>query len=127
METLTPTEHIRLRSGMYIGRLEDGSHPKDGIYTLLWEMINNSVDEYLAGHGNTIAIEFDKTKASVRDYGRGCPLEMVTMEFPKHPNDKTGLICKTIGISGYGLNVTNALSQHFYIASFRNGVKLWDR
>ena len=121
------TEHIRLRAGMYIGRLSDGSDPRDGIYTLLREMINNSVDEFLAGYGNTIAIEFDKTKASIRDYGRGCPLEMVTMEMPKHPNKKTEPISKTIGITGIGLNVTNALSSVFYIASFRNGVKSWDR
>ena len=126
METLTTAEWMRRRSGMFIGRTGDGSNPNDGIYTLLKEIINNAVDEYLRGHGNVIDIVLDEKKASIRDYGSGCPLDMATVdENWLKPCDRT--ICKTIGLDGCGLPVTNALSACFYICSFYDGVKSWDR
>lgn len=126
METLTTVEWMRRRAGWFIGRVGDGSNPNDGIYTLLKEMINNAVDEFLKGNGNVIDIVFDEKKASIRDYGSGCPLDMAKVdENWLKPCDRS--ICKTIGLDGCGLAVTNALSACFNICSFYDGVKSWDR
>ena len=126
METLTTAEWMRRRDGLFIGRKGDGSNPNDGIYTLLKEMINNGVDEFLKGHGSVIDIFLDEKKASIRDYGSGCPLNMATVdENWLTPCDRT--ICKTIGLDGCGLPVTNALSACFYICSLHDGVKSWNR
>lgn len=125
METLSIAEWMRHRAGMFIGP-GDGSAPKDGLYELLKEIINNAVDEFLKGHGNVIDIVLDEKKASIRDYGSGCPLGMAKVdENWLTPCDRT--ICKTIGLDGCGLPVTNALSACFYICSFYDGVKSWDR
>src|SRR5512145_1527265 len=77
IKSLDALEHIRLRTGMYIGRLGDGSHASDGIYVMLKEVIDNSVDEYIMGVGKKIEIERDGARVSVRDYGRGIPLGKV--------------------------------------------------
>src|SRR5690554_4096590 len=77
IQTLSALEHIRLRPGMYIGRLGDGSHYEDGIYVLLKEVIDNSVDEFIMNHGTRIEITLDDNKLTVRDYGRGIPLGKV--------------------------------------------------
>ena len=74
IQTLDALEHIRLRSGMYIGRLDDGSHPLDGIYVMLKEVVDNGVDEFIMGEGRRIEIERDGDTVTVRDYGRGIPL-----------------------------------------------------
>ncbi|MDJ0786239.1 MAG: type IIA DNA topoisomerase subunit B, partial [Myxococcota bacterium] len=74
IQTLDALEHIRLRSGMYIGRLGDGSHPLDGIYVMLKEVIDNAVDEFIMGSGREILIQHEADTISVRDYGRGIPL-----------------------------------------------------
>ena len=77
IQTLSSLEHIRKRSGMYIGRLGNGSNPDDGIYVLLKEVIDNSVDEFIMGAGKRIVIEIKENKVKVRDYGRGIPLGKV--------------------------------------------------
>ncbi|MBN2588013.1 MAG: type IIA DNA topoisomerase subunit B, partial [Candidatus Fermentibacteraceae bacterium] len=74
VKTLSSIEHIRLRTGMYIGRLGSGSHPDDGIYVLFKEVMDNSVDEFIMGHGRRIKVTCDGSSMSVRDYGRGIPL-----------------------------------------------------
>ena len=74
IKTLSPLEHIRLRTGMYIGRLGSGTDPDDGIYVLLKEVVDNSIDEYIMGHGKNIDISIQNDKVSIRDYGRGIPL-----------------------------------------------------
>src|SRR5580693_4524548 len=74
IKTLSSLEHIRLRPGMYIGRLGNGSHAEDGIYVLLKETIDNSIDEFMMGQGRKIEVEFDERSVKVRDYGRGIPL-----------------------------------------------------
>ena len=80
IKTLSSLEHIRLRTGMYIGRIGDGSHQDDGCYVLLKEVVDNGIDEYLMGHGKEIQIRIEGTRVSVRDYGRGIPLGKVRKE-----------------------------------------------
>ena len=75
--TLSSLEHIRLRPGMYIGRLGNGSHPSDGIYVLLKEIVDNSIDEFIMGHGRRIDIRIDNESVNIRDFGRGIPLGKV--------------------------------------------------
>ena len=75
--TLSSLEHIRLRPGMYIGRLGNGAHPSDGIYVLLKEIVDNSIDEFIMGHGKRIDIKIDNGSVNIRDYGRGIPLGKV--------------------------------------------------
>ena len=77
IQTLDALEHIRLRTGMYIGRIGDGTHPQDGIYIMLKEVIDNGIDEFIMGHGKKIQIELGEAGMSVRDYGRGIPLGKV--------------------------------------------------
>ncbi len=126
IKTLGSFEHIRLRSGMYIGRLGDGSHPDDGIYVLFKEIIDNSVDEYIMGNGNSIDIRFipSEKKIFVRDYGRGIPLgkilECVSVinTGAKYNND---VFQFSVGLNGVGTKVVNALSSCFLVMSYRDG------
>ena len=125
IRTLTGTEHIRLRPGMYIGRLGDGSLPEDGIYVLLKEVIDNSIDEFKMKAGDRIEINVeDNLRVSVRDYGRGIPqgkmIEAVSVLNTGGKYDSKAFK-KSIGLNGVGVKAVNALSRRFEVASYRDG------
>ena len=117
-------EHIRTRPGMYIGKLGDGSHFDDGIYVLLKEVIDNSIDEFLMGAGRKIEINVDGKTATIRDYGRGIPLgklvECVAKINTGAKYDK-GAFYRSVGLNGVGTKAVNALSEEFTVESFRDG------
>lgn len=124
--SLDPLSHIRLRPGMYIGRLGDGSHPDDGIYVMLKEAIDNSVDEFIMGHGNRIEIAFDEKeqKISVRDFGRGIPLGKVVdcvSQINTGAKYNSDVFQFSVGLNGVGMKAVNALSSHFFVKSVRDG------
>ena len=124
IQTLSPLEHIRLRSGMYIGRLGDGSNRNDGIYILLKEVIDNSVDEFIMGNGNKIAIDIADNRVKVRDYGRGIPLGKVVecvsvINTGAKYNDDVFQF--SVGLNGVGTKAVNALSSYFKVLSVRGG------
>lgn len=124
--TLTGVEHIRLRPGMYIGRLGDGSHAEDGIYVLLKEVIDNSIDEFKMKAGKRIEVEItENLSVSVRDYGRGIPqgkmIEAVSILNTGGKYDSKAFQ-KSIGLNGVGTKAVNALSTHFEVRSYRDGV-----
>ena len=126
VKTVDALTHIRLRSGMYIGRLGDGSHPDDGIYVLLKEVIDNSVDEFIMRNGDKIELKFDpKTKLmSVRDFGRGIPLGKVidcVSQINTGAKYNDDVFQFSVGLNGVGLKAVNALSSHFIVRSFREG------
>ncbi len=128
IRTLEGLKHIRLRPGMYIGALGDGADPRHGIYTILKEVMDNSVDEYTMGFGDNILVEVDARSASVRDFGQGIPLGSVikavsTLNTSGRFDDS--VYQKTIGLNGVGLKATNALSESFYVASYRDGECSW--
>lgn len=117
-------EHIRLRPGMYIGKLGDGSAHDDGIYVLLKEIIDNSIDEYVMGQGKRIDLQVTDHRVTVRDYGRGIPLGKVIDCVSKiNTGGKYDSISfqKSVGLNGVGTKAVNALSTHFHVQSFRNG------
>ena len=123
--TLTGVEHIRLRPGMYIGRLGDGSHAEDGIYVLLKEVIDNSIDEFKMQAGKRIEVDItDNLVVSVRDYGRGIPqgkmIEAVSILNTGGKYDSKAFQ-KSIGLNGVGTKAVNALSTHFEVRSYREG------
>lgn len=118
-------EHIRTRPGMYIGRLSDGSQAEDGIYVLLKEVIDNSIDEFKMGAGKRIEVDIeDNLRVSIRDYGRGIPLgklvEAVSMLNTGGKYDSKAFQ-KSVGLNGVGLKAVNALSARFEVQSFRDG------
>ncbi len=117
-------EHIRLRPGMYIGKLGDGSAADDGIYILLKEVIDNSIDEYVMGHGRQIDVTLEAGVLEVRDYGRGIPLGKV-IECVSRINTggkyDSKAFKKSVGLNGVGTKAVNALSDHFIVQSFRDG------
>ncbi len=117
-------EHIRLRPGMYIGKLGDGSAMDDGIYILLKEIIDNSIDEYVMGNGRQIDIKVTDNKAFIRDYGRGIPLGKV-IECVSQINTggkyDSSAFKKSVGLNGVGTKAVNALSVSFKVQSFRDG------
>ncbi|MFM2226471.1 MAG: hypothetical protein RJA07_2673 [Bacteroidota bacterium] len=118
-------EHIRLRPGMYIGKLGDGSSPDDGIYILLKEVIDNCIDEHMMGYGNKIDIKIEDKKVSVRDYGRGIPLGKVVDVVSKiNTGGKydSKAFQKSVGLNGVGTKAVNALSHYFMVKSVRDGV-----
>ncbi|MBD3420717.1 MAG: type IIA DNA topoisomerase subunit B [Chitinivibrionales bacterium] len=124
IKTLSSLEHIRLRTGMYIGRLGDGSNPDDGIYILLKEVVDNSIDEYIMGHGKKIDISLDGATATVRDYGRGIPLGKViecvsVINTGAKYNDDVFQF--SVGLNGVGTKAVNALSTYFRVVAYRNG------
>lgn len=124
IRTLDWKEHIRKRPGMYIGKLGDGSSPDDGMYILLKEVIDNSIDEYMMGFGKTIEVVIDEHKVSVRDYGRGVPLGKVvdvTSKMNTGAKYDSKVFKKTVGLNGVGIKAVNALSSNFTIHSFREG------
>ncbi len=124
IKTLSSLEHIRLRTGMYIGRLGDGSNLDDGIYILLKEVIDNSVDEYIMGYGERIVISVKNKKVKVRDYGRGIPLGKViecvsVINTGAKYNDEVFQF--SVGLNGVGTKAVNALSEEFRVVAFRDG------
>ena len=117
-------EHIRLRPGMYIGKMGNGSSPDDGIYVLLKEVIDNSIDEYVMGNGKTIEISIKNDSVSVRDYGRGIPLGKVVDVVSKINTGAkydSKVFKKSVGLNGVGSKAVNALSSYFKIKSIREG------
>ena len=125
IRTLSGTEHIRLRPGMYIGRLGDGSLAEDGIYVLLKEVIDNSIDEFKMKAGDRIEVTVeDNLRVSVRDYGRGIPQgKMIDAVSVLNTGGKydSKAFKKSIGLNGVGVKAVNALSTHFEVASYRDG------
>ncbi|MDR0726114.1 MAG: type IIA DNA topoisomerase subunit B [Prevotellaceae bacterium] len=118
-------EHIRVRPGMYVGKLGDGTSHDDGIYVLLKEVIDNSIDEYIMGFGKNIVITISEDKeVKVRDFGRGIPLGKVTDVASKMNTGakyNTGVFVNSVGLNGVGIKAVNALSSYFEITSFRDG------
>ena len=117
-------EHIRLRPGMYIGKLGDGSAADDGIYILLKEVIDNSVDEFVMGSGRTIDINVRDGQVTVRDYGRGIPLgKMIDVVSRINTGAKydSKAFKKSVGLNGVGAKAVNALSDYFLVQSIREG------
>lgn len=128
IRTMEGLKHIRLRPGMYIGALGDGTDPRDGIYTILKEVLDNSVDEFTTGFGKNIIVDVNEKTATVRDFGQGIPLGSVikavsTLNTSGRFDDS--VYQKTIGLNGVGLKATNALSIDFYVASYRDGECSW--
>ena len=121
--TLSSLEHIRLRPGMYIGRLGNGSHPSDGIYVLLKEIVDNSIDEFIMGFGKRIDIRVENGAVNIRDFGRGIPLgklvECVSIiNTGAKYNDEVFQF--SVGLNGVGTKAVNALSDQFEVTSFRD-------
>ena len=116
-------EHIRMRPGMYIGKIGDGSSHDDGIYILLKEILDNSIDEFVMGSGKTVEIYIKDEKVSVRDYGRGIPLgKVVDVVSKMNTGGKYDSIAfkKSVGLNGVGTKAVNALSSFFKVSSFRD-------
>ncbi len=117
-------EHIRLRPGMYIGKLGDGSSPDDGIYVLVKEVIDNCIDEYTMGYGKTVEVTIDKKTVTIRDHGRGIPLGKVVDVVSKINTGAkydSKVFQKSVGLNGVGTKAVNALSSYFKVASAREG------
>lgn len=124
IKTLEPKEHIRLRPGMYIGKLGDGSAHDDGIYVLLKEVIDNSIDEFMMGNGKSLEISIDDKLVRIRDHGRGIPLgKLVDAVAKMNTGAKydSKVFKKSVGLNGVGLKAVNALSSEFLIRSYREG------
>jgi len=124
IQTLEWWEHIRRRPGMYIGKTGDGSYVDDGIYVLLKEVLDNSIDEYMMGYGKTIDITIDSGVVTVRDYGRGIPLgKVVDVSSKMNTGGKydSKAFKKSVGLNGVGIKAVNALSSYMLVQSFRDG------
>ncbi len=124
IKTLSPREHLRLRPGMYIGKLGDGSQSDDGIYVLIKETVDNSIDEFIMGAGDKIEITIEDNVVTVRDYGRGIPLKSLSAAVSqmntggKYEGDA---FKKTVGLNGVGVKAVNMLSSEFTARSVRDG------
>ena len=124
IKTLDWREHIRLRPGMYIGNLGDGSQSEDGVYVLLKEVLDNAIDEYMMGFGKQIDVTVTDTTVTVRDYGRGIPLDkLVDVSSKMNTGAKydSKAFKKSVGLNGVGIKAVNALSSDFFIQSWRDG------
>ncbi len=124
IKSLDWREHIRLRPGMYIGKLGDGSAQDDGIYVLVKEVIDNSIDEHVMGHGKVIEVKIDNQKVEVRDYGRGIPLGKVidcVSKINTGGKYDSRAFKKSVGLNGVGTKAVNALSNRFIVKSVRDG------
>lgn len=124
IKSLDWREHIRLRPGMYIGKLGDGSAQDDGIYVLVKEVLDNSIDEHMMGYGRTIDIKISEHKVEVRDYGRGIPLGKVidcVSKINTGGKYDSGAFQKSVGLNGVGTKAVNALSDYFKVQSYRDG------
>lgn len=127
-ETLSWNMHIRKRSGMYIGKLGDGSSPDDGIYILFKEIVDNAIDEFIMGYGKVVNITLEDDVVTVRDYGRGIPLgKVIDAVSVMNTGAKYGsaAFSKSVGLNGVGSKAVNATSIEFYVQSFRNGETTW--
>ncbi|MDO5000450.1 MAG: toprim domain-containing protein, partial [Bacteroidales bacterium] len=128
--SLEGVQHVRMRPGMYIGRLGNGNNPGDGIYVLLKEIVDNSIDEFAMGFGKEIRITIRMNEVTVRDFGRGIPLDSVVkavsiLNTGGKFDDK--VFKKSVGLNGVGTKAVNALSENFYVCSFRDGESSWAR
>lgn len=128
--TLEGMQHIRMRPGMYIGRLGNGNNSGDGIYVLLKEIVDNSIDEFAMGFGKQVQIGIENNEVTVRDFGRGIPLDSVVkavsiLNTGGKFDDKA--FKKSVGLNGVGTKAVNALSEHFYVCSHRGGECSWAR
>jgi DNA gyrase subunit B/topoisomerase-4 subunit B len=124
VKTLSSLEHIRLRTGMYIGRLGDGSHYDDGCYILLKEVIDNAIDEYIMGYGKEVQVGIDGTTVTVRDFGRGIPLGKVVdcvSKINTGAKYNDDVFQFSVGLNGVGTKAVNALSKEFFVRSHREG------
>jgi len=124
IKSLDWREHIRLRPGMYIGKLGDGSAQDDGIYVLVKEVIDNSIDEHMMGYGKDIEVKITEHRVEVRDYGRGIPLGKVidcVSKINTGGKYDSGAFQKSVGLNGVGTKAVNALSSYFKVQSFRDG------
>lgn len=124
IQTLDALTHIRKRTGMYIGRIGDGSNPNDGIYVLLKEVVDNAIDEFIMGEGKKIEIRRDGDRMTVRDYGRGIPLgKVVDCVSRMHTGGKynSDVFQFSVGLNGVGTKAVNALSEGFEVCSWREG------
>jgi len=124
IKSLDWREHIRLRPGMYIGKLGDGSSPDDGVYVLLKEVVDNCIDEHTMGYGKSVDIHIDNKTVSVRDYGRGIPLGKVVDVVSKINTGAkydSKAFQKSVGLNGVGTKAVNALSSYFKVTAFRDG------
>jgi topoisomerase-4 subunit B len=124
IKTLSSLEHIRLRTGMYIGRVGDGAHYDDGIYVLLKEVVDNAIDEFIMGYGRRVEVTIAEGTVSVRDFGRGIPLGKLvdcvsTINTGAKYNDEVFQF--SVGLNGVGTKAVNALSEHFLVRSHREG------
>jgi topoisomerase-4 subunit B len=124
IKTLSSLEHIRLRTGMYIGRIGTGVHPDDGCYVLLKEVVDNAIDEFIMGNGKEVQIGLDGNRVTVRDFGRGIPLGKVVDCVSKintgaKYNDEVFQF--SVGLNGVGTKAVNALSKNFFVRSHRDG------
>src|SRR4028119_1244212 len=117
-------EHIRLRPGMYIGKLGDGSSPDDGIYVLVKEVMDNCIDEFAMGYGRTVEVKIEGKTVTVRDYGRGIPLGKVVDVVSKINTGAkydSKAFQKSVGLNGVGTKAVNALSYYFKVTAYREG------
>ena len=124
IKTLSSLEHIRLRTGMYIGRIGSGAHPDDGCYILLKEVVDNAIDEYIMGHGKEVEIKIEGTHVSVRDFGRGIPLGKVVdcvSKINTGAKYNDDVFQFSVGLNGVGTKAVNALSKTFLVRSHRDG------
>src|SRR5688500_8475182 len=124
IKSLDWKEHIRLRPGMYIGKLGDGSSPDDGIYVLVKEVLDNCIDEYTMGYGKAVEITIEGKQVTIRDYGRGIPLGKVVDVVSKINTGAkydSKAFQKSVGLNGVGTKAVNALSNYFKVTAFRDG------
>jgi len=124
VKTLSSLEHIRLRTGMYIGRVGNGTHYDDGCYILLKEVIDNAIDEYIMGYGREVRIDIEGQRVRVRDYGRGIPLGKVVdcvSKINTGAKYNDDVFQFSVGLNGVGTKAVNALSKSFLVRSHRNG------
>ena len=122
IKSLDWKEHIRLRPGMYIGKLGDGSSPDDGIYVLVKEVMDNCVDEYAMGYGKTIELTIEGKTVTIRDFGRGIPLGKVVDVVSKVNTGAkfdSKVFQKSVGLNGVGTKAVNALSNYFKVTAIR--------
>ena len=123
IKSLDALAHIRLRTGMYIGRIGDGTNPNDGIYVLLKEIVDNSIDEFIMGNGKEVRIEIKDGVVSVRDFGRGIPLGKVidcVSQINTGAKYNDDVFQFSVGLNGVGTKAVNALSSSFEVRSVRD-------
>ncbi len=124
IKTLSSLEHIRLRTGMYIGRIGNGTHPDDGCYVLVKEVLDNAIDEFIMGHGKEVQVKIEGNRVSVRDFGRGIPLGKVVdcvSKINTGAKYNDDVFQFSVGLNGVGTKAVNALSKYFVVRSHREG------